>query len=226
MSQRDSGWVARWVVALCEPLLETEARIQIESQMVELIAERPHWFAAWLSGFLSDVVRSLDPEDPWRNLSIVEGQTVHPDRSPFGTWVDTSDVVHVSIEDIRADLGLAALEKPLNDNAAQLVAVASQGWDATLTWCEMNMVTAATLSPEQADIFFKTASSALRWAIHRRRLFSGIEDPFVQVSGVSWISRADKMTSGEPWDEARAARHLEANKVQPGTYRQFNPAPE
>ncbi|ACL42342.1 hypothetical protein Achl_4391 (plasmid) [Pseudarthrobacter chlorophenolicus A6] len=226
MSQLDSGWVARWVVALCEPLLETEARIQIEAQMVELVSRKPHWFAAWFSGFLSDVVRSLDPQDPWRNLSIVEGQTVHPDRSPFGTWVDASDVVHVSIEDIRADLGLAALEKPLNENAAQLISVAAQGWDATLTWCEANLVTAATLPPEQGAEFFKTASAALRWAIHRRRLFSGIEDPFVQVSGVSWITRADKMTSGEPWDEARAARHLEANKVQPGTYKQFNPSAE
>lgn len=226
MSQLDSGWVSRWMVALSEPLLDTEARVQIEAEMVELVARRPHWFAAWLSGFLSDVVRSLDAEDPWRNLTIVDGQAVHPDRSPFGTWVDASDIVHVSIEDIRADIGLAALENPLHDTAAQLVAVASQGWDATLTWCEANLVKAATLSPDEAAEFFKIASSALRWAIHRRRLFAGIEDPFVQVSGVAWISRADKMTSGEPWDEARAARHLEANKVQPGTYRQFNPPAE
>ncbi|MET4143996.1 hypothetical protein [Arthrobacter sp. UYCo732] len=194
--------------------------------MVELVTRHPHWFAAWLSGFLSDVVRSLDPDDPWRNLAIVEGQTVHPDKSPFGTWVDASDIVHVSIEDIRADLGLAALEKPLSDQSAQLVSVAAHGWDAALTWCEANMVKAAVLSPEQGADFFKTASSALRWVIHRRRLFSGIEDPFVQVSGVAWIMRADKMTSGEPWDEARAARHLQANTVQPGTYRQFNPSPE
>lgn len=226
MSQLDSGWVARWVVALCEPLLETEARVQIEAQMVELATRHPHWFAGWLSGFLSDVVRSLDPEDPWRNLAIVEGQTVHPNKSPFGTWVDASDIVHVSVEDIRSDLGLAALEKPLSDQAAQMVAVAAKGWDPTLTWLEANMVTAAFLTPAEGANFFRTASQAVRWAIHRRRLFAGMEDPFVHVSAFAWIQRADKITSGEPWDEARAARHLEANKVHPGSYRQFSPEPE
>lgn len=226
MSELDSGWVARWMVALCEPLLETEARIQIEEQMVELVTRNPHWFAAWFSGFLSQLIQSLDPEDPWRNLSVADGQTVHPDKSPFGTWVDASDIVHVSVEDIRADLGLAALEKPAGETASQLLAVASKGWDATLAWCEANLVTSATLSPAEGAAFFKAAATAIRWAIHRRRLFYGLEDPFVQVSGVAWIQRADKMISGEAWDEARAARHLEANKVQPGTYRQFNPSAE
>lgn len=226
MSQLDSGWVARWMVALCEPLLESEARIQIEDHMVELVSRHPHWFAAWLAGFLSDVVRSLDPADPWRNLVVADGQTVHPDKSPFGTWVDANDIVHVSIEDIRSDLGLAALEKPLDEKAAQMIAVAAQGWDPTLTWLEANMVTAASLTPAEGATFFRVAAQAVRWAIHRRRLFAGLEDPFVQISGVAWIQRADKMTSGEQWDEARAARHLEANKVQPGSYRQFNPDAE
>lgn len=226
MSQVDSRWVSRWVVALCEPLLETEARVQIDAEMVDIVGRQPHWFAAWLSGFLSDIVRSLDPEDPWRNIAIVDGQAVHPDRSPFGTWVDANDLVHVSIEDIRADLGLAALEKPLPDLSAKLISVAAQGWDAALTWCEANLVKAATLGPDEAAEFFKTASAALRWAIYRHRLYKGIEDPFVSTSGIAWIGRADKMTSGEPWDEARAARHLEANKVDPGTYRQFNPPAE
>lgn len=226
MNELDSGWVARWVVALCEPLLETDARVEIEERMVDLATSHPHWFAAWLSGFLSDIVRSLDPEDPWRNLAVVDGQVVHPDKSPFGTWVDASDIAHVSMADIRADLGLAALEKPLSEKAAQLVAVAAAGWDKTLTWCEANIVTGASLDPDEGASFFKTASAALRWAVHRRRMFYGLEDPFVQVSGVSWIARADKMTSGESWDESRAARHLEANKVQPGTYRQFSPTTE
>lgn len=226
MSEVDSGWVARWIVALCEPLIDTDARVEIDASMVALVARKPHWFAAWLSGFLSDVVRSLDSEDPWRNLKIADGQVVHPDQSPFGTWVDATDIVHVSMEDIRSDLGLAALEKPIGDDAAQMLAVAAQGWDETLTWCESKMVKAATLSPAEAADFFKAASSALRWAIHRRRLFYGMEDPFVQVSGVSWIARADKMTSGEQWDEARAARHLEANKVAQGTYAQFKPVVE
>lgn len=226
MSEVDSGWVARWVVALCEPLVDTDSRIEIDARMVDLASRRPHWYAAWLSGFLSAIVQSLDPEDPWRNLQVVNNQTVHPNESPFGTWVDATDLVYASVEDIRADLGLAALEKPLSADSAELLTVAAQGWDATLTWCERRLVTATRLGPSDGEALFKTTSAAVRWAVHRRRLFSGMEDPFIHTSGVAWTARADKLTSGESWDEARAARHLEANKVQPGTYRQFNPQPE
>lgn len=226
MSEVDSGWVSRWIVALNEPLLETSSRVEIDEHMIELAAMHPHWFAAWASGFISDMVRSLDADDPWRHLAVVDGQTVHPDQSPFGTWVDATDVSQPSVQDIRADISLAALEHPVEDRAAEMLAVASRGWDATLTWCESNLVTAASLTPEAGRDLFRTISSALRWAIHRRRMFAGREDHFVELSGVAWITRADKMTSGEPWDEARAARSLKANMVHEGIYRQFNPAAE
>lgn len=222
MSQPDQGWVSRFVVSLCEPLLDTGARREIEENLVALIGARPHWCAAWLSGFLSDIVRSLDPEDPWRNLTVTrEGQVILPDGTPFGSWVDATDIVKASTSDLRSDLGLAALERPLNENAAQLFAKASEGWDPTLHWLESHLVTAPAIDAEHAKAFFRIAVTALRWALHRRRLFVGMEDPFIPVSGVAWIGRADRMVSGEPWDEARAARHLAGSTVSAGTYRQF-----
>jgi hypothetical protein len=223
MSEPDTGWVSRFVVSLCEPLLDTAARVEIDDNMISLISSRPHWLAAWLSGFLSDIVRSLDPDDPWRNLTPQkDGKVLLPDGTPFGSWVDATDIVKASTSDLRSDLGLAALERPLHDEAAQLFAVAAQGWDPTLHWLESHLVTGPEISRDQAKAFFRIGVTALRWSLHRRRLFAGMEDPFVPVSGSAWILRADRMVSGEHWDEARAARHLLGHRVEPGSYRQFH----
>lgn len=221
MSQPDTGWVTRFVVALCEPLLDTEARQEIDENLINLIAARPQWFAAWLSGFLSDVVRSLDPEDPWRNLTVKDGKALLPDGTPFGSWVDATDIVKASVEDLRSDLGLAAMATPLSDHSAVLLATAAQGWHKTLHWIESNLVLHAALDRDDARQYFKIAVGALRWAIHRRRLFAGMEDPFIPIAGVSWVNRADRMIAGEPWDESRAARHLQSSSVAAGTYTQF-----
>lgn len=221
MSQQDTVWVSRFVVALCEPLLDTETRQEIDDHLVSLIAERPQWCAAWLSGFLSDVVRSLDPEDPWRNLTVAKGKALLPDGTPFGSWVDATDLIHASTMDQRSDLGLAALVTPLADSSAVLMATASQGWHATLHWLESNLVLATGLDQEQARHYFNVAVRTLRWAIHRRRLFTGMEDQFVPVVGDAWINRAELIVAGKPWDEARAARYLNANTVEPGNYKQF-----
>lgn len=221
MSQQDTVWVSRFVVALCEPLLDTETRQEIDDQMVSLIASRPQWCAAWLSGFLSDIVRSLDPEDPWRNLTIAKGKALLPDGTPFGSWVDATDLIHASTMDQRSDLGLAALVNPLSDESAVLMATASQGWHPTLHWLESNLVLATGLDREQARSYFTIAVRTLRWAIHRRRLFTGMEDQFVPVIGDAWINRAELIVAGKPWDEARAARYLSANSVEAGNYKQF-----
>lgn len=221
MSQPDTGWVSRFVVALCEPLLDTEVRHEIDENMISLIAARPQWCAAWLSGFLSDVVRSLDPADPWRNLTVKDGKVLLPDGTPFGSWVDATDIVKASVEDLRSDLGLAAVADPLSDYSGVLLATASQGWHQTLHWIESTLILNAALNHDDARQYFKVAVNALRWAIYRRRLFSGMEDPFIPVSGVSWVNRADRMIAGEPWDESRAARHLQGSSVAAGTYTQF-----
>lgn len=218
MVQPETGWVSRWVVAMYDPLIDTASRQEIEENLKEIIASNPHWFSAWLAGHLSDVVRSLDPDDPWRKLRLVGGRALHPDGSPFGSWVDSTDLAQPAVPDMRSDLSLAALAVPLEDDAAALIAVASGGWDPTLAWCEANLVTAATLDKAAADRFFKAATSALRWAVHRRRLYMGPEDSFVPINGIAWIGRAHKVTAGAVWDEQRAERVLQDSSVAPGTY--------
>lgn len=225
MTTPDTIWVSRWIVALSDPLVDTASRIEIDEQLLRLVAVNPHWFSAWVSGFVSDLVRSLDPKDPWRNLVVQDGQTLLADGSPFGTWVDATDVIPAGDPDLRSDLGLAALASKLDPEAAQLLSVSSQGWENALAWCEKNLVTAASLDVESARGVFEIASQAIRWALHRRRVFCGIDDPFATLTAVAWINRAGKLTSGESWDEARAARSLRNNSITPGIYEQTTAPP-
>lgn len=221
MSQPEKVWVARYVVTLCDPLVDLDNRTETENAVTALAGSDPHWLAAWAAGLLSDIVRSLDPEDPWRKLSLSEHGALHPDGSPFGSYVDATDMVHPNTDDLRSDLGLAALEKRLTPDAASLVAVANQGWSKTLDWIRANLIVDTVLPPEEAKKFFSTIHSALRWAIYRRRLFVGFDDHFVPVSGVEWTNRAYKILNGESWDEARAARFLQQSAVPAGSYAQF-----
>lgn len=219
MRQPETGWVSRWVVSLCEPLLDIESRQEIENAMERLAAEHPRWVAAWASGWLSDIIMSLDPADPWRNVTVRDGQAQHPNGSPFGSWVDATDIVHAGTDDIHEDLGLAALANPLSPEAAALFSAAGRGREEAYALLTEN--TGPQLFPADAKTYFRTISSALRWAIYRRRLFAGAEDPFIPVTGGEWIRRARFIASGEAWDEARAERFVSESAISEGTYGQF-----
>ncbi|MGV0109010.1 hypothetical protein [Arthrobacter sp. CP30] len=222
MRQPEKVWVARFAVALSDPLIAVDARVETEQAVLSLAGRDPHWFAAWSSGLVSDIVRTLDPDDPWRKITVVNGQAQHPDGSPFGSYVDSTDLVHAQTEDIRSDLGLAALEQRLNARTTELLAVAGGGLSTTLDWMRANLIPDAALEGPDAEVLFRTVVTALRWAMHRRRLFVGYDDQFLAVSGVEWANRAYKIISGEDWDEARAARFLKQSSVAPGTYAQFS----
>lgn len=221
MRQPETGWVSRWVVSLCEPLLDVRSRQETENAMERLTAENPVWVAAWASGWLSDIMRSLDPADPWRNLTVEDHQARHPNGSPFGSWVDATDIVHAGTEDIRSDLGLAALAEQLDPEAAELLAAAAESREAAFAWLKGHQATGPQLFPGEAEKHFRIIASALRWAIYRRRLFAGAEDPFVPISGTEWIRRAPLVAEGKAWDEARAAKFVDESAVGEGTYEQF-----
>lgn len=218
MDRTSKVWVNRYLVALHDPLIDLKSRAEIEHNLKLLAGNDPHWTAIWVSGFLSDIIRSLDPDDPWRKLTVHDGKTLHPNGNPFGSYVDTTDIVHPSVDDIRSDFGLAPLTSRLNHESAALIAVAGAGWKPTLDWVRTNFVLDTVLEQAAAEAFFRTSSTALRWSIHRRRLFMGWDDPFIPVSGIAWSERADKIITGESWDEVRHARHLMLAAVAEGTY--------
>lgn len=217
----ETKWLARWVVSMGDALIDTNARQEIDDRVKALIAAHPYWFSVWFSGHLADVVCSLDPEDPWRGLKNDGEVAVYANGKRFGTSDDSADLARPATTDLRSDIGLAALAPGLGDDAALLIAIAANGRDPVLAWCERNIVNASILSEEEANEFFTVTTSALRWAMHRRRLYLGPEDPFIHRNGISWIGRASRVVSGSPWDESRAARQLAESSVPEGTYAQL-----
>lgn len=218
MDRTGKAWLNRYVVVLNDPLIDLESRAEIEYAVRTLAGSDPHWVGIWVSGFLSDIVRSLDSDDPWRRLVVQDGKALHPNGDPFGSSADMTDVVHPSVDDIRSDFGLAPLHHRLNDKSAALIAVAGAGWKPTFYWIRTNLFHDTVLEQDEADTFFHTSSTALRWAIHRRRLFMGWDDSFIPVSGIAWSERADKIIMGKSWDEVRHARCLMLAAVAEGTY--------
>lgn len=202
-------WIARYIVSLCEPLIRLDSRIEIEQCLTAIASCTPHRVAAWGAGFLSDLVQSLDPDDPWRKLTVSTNGATNLSGHPFGSVLDATDVLRFTADDIGSDLGLAALEKPLEAESAALVALAGRGWRPTYLWMSTYLIGEAVLDNLQADRFWHALDRALRWTIHRRKVILGSDDPFIPVCGVQWLSRSSKIMKGEEWNEALAARTLQ-----------------
>lgn len=204
-----------WVVALCEPLLPIKARLAADEGAENVAASSSWWFRVWSAGVISDIMLTLDPDDPWMRLSVDENGTVRtPDGEPFGSWKNSADILHVpspTYFDPREDLGLAALAYGIHERAALLLAQARGGLDAMLD----------ILRGTSDDELFEVASEALRWAIHRRRIFTGLDDAYAPVTAKNWIPRADKIVAGQPWGQSGAARLRASAAIPPGTIKQY-----
>lgn len=219
--ESEKVWFSRYIVTLCDPLISSGSRIEVEQQVTAIAARSPHRLAVWSAGFLADVVRSLDPNDPWRKLTASVDGALHPDKTPFGSYADATDLLPRNADDLRSDLGLAALEKRLGAESAALIAIANRGWSPTYRWMSTHLIDDGTLRFTRATRFSSAVDIALRWAIHRRRIFVGSDDPFVPVCGVLWLTRASRIMAGLDWDEALAARALQQAAIPTGTYAQF-----
>ena len=79
--------VARWVVTLSEPLLTTEERIKVESDMADFINRNSDWACAYFAGLLTDLSATLSPDDPWRRLSAL----IDLDQVALGHSTDNPD---------------------------------------------------------------------------------------------------------------------------------------
>lgn len=207
--------IRRWVVALCEPLLSLSARRSAD-EGAESAAERcPEWFRIWAAGTLSDIMLTLDPEDPWLSLSIDEAGAVRlRNGNEFGSWRDSTDILHVAAPGrfiAEEDLGLAALAEGLPRASALLLVAAADGFDRLRE----------QLSLTPASDLFEVVADALRWAIHRRRIFTGLDDAYSPVTAGNWIARADKILAGKPWGESGAARLRASATLERGTISRY-----
>ena len=230
-----SDCAARWAVQQCEPLVPGAARLATEARFVELTQEAPGRTVAWFGGVLADQVQTLPPDDPWRNLSARVGDltrgAVPPAgdgavsvAGPFGTMADGVDLVPATFPSPMTDVGVAALSDGLSPMAAATLAFAADGWRK----CNVALTDAYTRFTQSdgqvtsAACLVAAGGDAMRWALWRRRVYSGPADDWFLASAFSWLWRAEHLAAegALPADElADIDAALQDEAIDPTAYR-------
>lgn len=179
----------RWSASLVEPLLTTTQRIRFDEEFRDLTDCEPKWFSAYCAGVLSGIVSSLPPSDPWRKVQVGADATPRwPDGHTFGAREDTDDVIQpiMELEDAGIDPTTLALESEVSADVGALVTLSFSGWRDGY---EMLITTEACEGPSEA---FDLATSAIRWALHRRRAYRPEAfDAWLDYLCIGWAGWAD-----------------------------------
>lgn len=203
----------RWLAGLVDGLVSPDTRADNDCQMLLHTRVRPVLFAAFVSGVVSDLLSSPPAEDPWRRTTLVEGTVRSLRGESFGSWVDGTDLLVRGHPDLRFDSSLAALASPLTRSAALLIHLCARSWSAA---CDT--LREAIRGGITADELFSDGCAAIRWALHRRRAYTGADDPYTTLVTMEWVRRANSVENDQPWDEARRARLAMQEKVGDGVY--------
>lgn len=187
----DTAW-AEWGVGLVDPIIDPRDRILTLEDMHAQAATHPRRAAVLLAGVTCDLIDSLPAADPWR----------HPDPDAFGTWHDGTDLMPPQVVNVREDIGLVALARPLSPEAVQVITRASAGWSDLADHLETldDLVAPAT-----------RAISRLAW---RRNAYLGPGDFFPALSVFTWINIARDVIAGvPPADELTRARNVHTARI-------------
>lgn len=183
----DTTWAA-WAVGLVEPLIDPYDRVaDLEAMQAQAQGHRLR-AVTLLAGTLTDLLDSLPDGDPWR----------HVDASTFGTYRDGLDLVPTEATEIREDIGLAALARPLGRDGARLMSDAEHGWE--------NVAHRANELAEPVPALAR----AVAWASWRRRVYVG-EDTYPVLVAFSWLRRAALVASGLQIDDAESHERTRAS---------------
>lgn len=230
---------AAWLVAQCEPLVPTLSRAVVDEAFHEETRQNPTRTAWWFAGVVTDLVSTLPPNDPWRNLSarvgvLTRGVVPKPPtdtgasgpNGPFGTVVDGHDLVHPSFADPSTDIGLAALSSGISATGAAILAFGADGWRSAgvATLAALDEMMQAPGVDDPAAAFAEAGADALRWAAWRRRAYVGPGDEMTLASGFAWLWRAEELAAhgdlpAEEWAQAQAL--VDGESIDPGTYEVF-----
>ncbi|MFS0887029.1 hypothetical protein [Aeromicrobium sp. 179-A 4D2 NHS] len=194
--------------------MSTKAREDIDREVDEACYREPEYVCAWASGLMVTLLGSLPSQDPWRNLSAaiypgdgrppiiadrpgVPAPSVTGSRSAkraFGTRRDVADMIVPEFSDWYMDLALAGVAEDLDENAAALIGFASHDFLSVLeaaTYISSALVEERKLSvtssgPTMREILW----CAVTRVVHRRRVYSGQDDPFIVSQMFEWTVRA------------------------------------
>ncbi|MDF2846646.1 MAG: hypothetical protein K0R97_628 [Oerskovia sp.] len=183
----DTTWAA-WAVGLVEPLIDPYDRVADLEAMREQARGHRLRAVTLLAGTLTDLLDSLPEEDPWR----------HVDPATFGTYRDGLDLVPTEATEIREDIGLAALARPLGREGAQIMSDAEHGWE--------NAAHRANELDDPVPVLARVVS----WASWRRRVYVG-EDTYPVLVVFSWLRRAALVAAGQQIDDAESHERTRAS---------------
>lgn len=222
----------RYAVALTTPLIDPAIAMRSRSDVIALCAsDQSPWLYVWAASVLHDIVATLPQEDPWRCLAgrterttiTAPGIGIPDGRSgawswngQFGSVGDALDLVRVSNMDLSRDPGLAPIAYGLQVDSAALLAAAGHSAQAVL-----DMLTTAHQSLHghtHAEAIVGVIDPAIRWALHRRSTYTGLDDPYFWVASGAAQRRADLAVGArsEPldWHTPLAA----AAQIEAGAY--------
>lgn len=241
---------ARWAVAQCEPLIPTRRRIELDEQMITLILEHPTWACAWFSGVIADHLRTLPAEDPWRHLTVnlgpdfdverpdssivnqgewkttrgpYSGPVQLPNGEAFGEGSSWTDLNLNDGSDPSLDTATAAVDEEISEEARVMLAFAANGWRKPFDYSRALFTQRSTTDRLAAAIsLFEAGSDALRWSLHRRRTYTGIDDTMSILSMFTWLTTADYIASEKPWPEMDNLKFIESEKLDDGLWKRIS----
>ncbi|NCD18813.1 MAG: hypothetical protein EOL89_02340 [Actinobacteria bacterium] len=181
----DGEWTA-WAVGLIEPLIDPVDRVTVVSKMRAQYAHNQDRATTLMAGVLADLFDSLPEEDTWRAANPVT----------FGSWRDGTDLVDVDGQQVREDIGLAALARPLDRDAVLMVCAAADGADAV-----------ASIIGD-ADDPVASFTHAASWVTWRRRAYLGHGEPYPLILMHIWLVWAARVAAGEPPVETPEHRRI------------------
>lgn len=204
-----------WANTLTEPLLRLSRRAMIEDAMLAMCRQTPDFGPTFFGGVVADLIQTLPLRDPWRHVSarigtVATGQdppsvtgAVRADGAVFGTVADHTDRVPILYLDPVDDPGLMAVADPLSPLAAAVLASGNAGWGAARDMVEAARAQqpptgVAVIPGWETGVMIDSASSAIRWLIHRRRSYRGKDDTWPTESAHRWAARVPGLLAGIP----------------------------
>lgn len=179
--------------------------------------------------------RSNDADDQESRLVLENGEGAKPpvstgavnhDGSRFGSLADFTDLVMGELGAADLDLGLAAVADDLDDLTAAVIGFSASNpgaMESVLAKIYHHLWLAEFSGEEGEDVrpagevFLGVVGGALRRLIHRRRAYTGADDPFPSVVGFAWMARADRIV-GSKRNVASEIGMARAAQIDPGTY--------
>lgn len=158
--------------------------------------------------------------------------------SPFGTWRDAVDVAGFSDDAVTPwdDQNLIALTEPPHPHSMAILAAGAVGYRAAARLIRQVQAVGDAPPPPLEGVeempFLNNpdylalhalthartcAVEAVRWAIHRRRSYTGPNDPWLVDGIATWAWRASRGASHEPereWSDADVERDIEAWRIR------------